>query len=52
MARLYKKYLGYYITENKKERTVSIYSPRWEFLSTVNEGELNAEIRRIENGED
>lgn len=35
---------GYFVTENKKERTYSIYTKNGEFLSTVDYGELSAEI--------
>ena len=38
----------FYLTENKRERTFSIYDKNWTFLSTVNEGELNAELAALE----
>ena len=52
MPKKFKKYQGYLITENLRERTISIYDSLGGFLSTVNEGELNAEIRRLENNEE
>lgn len=39
---------GYKVTENTKERTHSIYSSRGEFLATVNDGEVLAEIKELD----
>ena len=50
--RQYETYEGYLITKNLKERTYSIYSQNKEFLSTVNFGELNDEIRELRASED
>lgn len=36
------------VTTNKKERTYSIYTLDGEHLSTVNDGELWAELDRLE----
>lgn len=36
------------VTKNPKERTFSIYTRDWVFLSTVNEGELYSEIEELE----
>ena len=37
------------VTDNKKERTYTIYDENEQFLSTVNYGELNSEIQELEN---
>ncbi len=37
------------VTDNKKERTYTIYDENEQFLSTVNYGELNSEIHELEN---
>ena len=37
------------VTDNKKERTYTIYDENERFLSTVNYGELNSEIQELEN---
>ena len=52
MPKQYKILNGYFVTYNARERTYSIYSQRGEFLSTVNDGELNAELNRLDRGED
>lgn len=51
MPKKYEVFNGYLITHNPRERTYSIYSKNGEFLSTVNDGELSSEIRRIEEDE-
>ena len=43
---------GYKITKNGKERTCTIYSSNGKFLSTVDDGEVEAEIERLENGKE
>ena len=48
MPKLYKQFGKYIITENLKERTISIYTEDGKFLSTVNEGELLSELRELE----
>lgn len=48
MPREYKIIYGYVVTENKAERTCTIYSRSGEFLSTVNDGELSTEIRELD----
>lgn len=47
----YKPYDDFLITENSKERTVSIYTKDKVFLSTVDHDDLSAEIERIKNSE-
>lgn len=44
----YSVYKGFYITDNRKERTYSIYTKQKEFLSTVGYDELDSEIRELE----
>ena len=42
-------YVGNYIvTQNRKERTYTIYTKSGTFLSTVNDGELLSEIRELD----
>ena len=48
MPKKYEIYGNYLITWNPKERTYTIYSKDGEFLSTVDDGELKAEINRLE----
>lgn len=36
------------VTRNEKERTWSVYTMEGEFLSTVDDGELNAELELLE----
>lgn len=48
MPKKYKRFGKYIITENLKERTISIYTSDGKFLGTVNDGELLNEIRELE----
>lgn len=45
----YTTYGDYLVTENKKERTCSIYTKDGKFLRTVDDGELNAELDCLRN---
>lgn len=49
MPKKYEKIGDFIVTRNSKERTYSIYNLKGEFLSTVDDGELMAEIRELEN---
>lgn len=45
----YSIHRGFHVTYNAKERTYTIYTSDDKYLSTVNEGELNSELDRLEN---
>ena len=45
--KVYELIEGFIVTRNPKERTYTIYSPSGEFLSTVDDGEVMAEIREL-----
>ena len=44
----YKIYGHFKVTYNPKERTYTIYTMSNGYLSTVNDGELNSELRELE----
>ena len=48
MPKQYRIIYGYIVTDNLRERTCTIYSSDGRCLSTVNDGEVMAEIRKLE----
>ena len=48
MPKQYFRFGNYIVTENKKERTVTIYTKSGKFLSTVDDGELSSECRELD----
>lgn len=52
MPKKFRWVYGYMVTDNKRERTCTIYNPNGEFLSTVDDGEVMNEIRKLEGESD
>lgn len=52
MPKEFRWFYGYKVTENRRERTCTIYTESGEFLSTVNDGELMRELMELEGESD